>query len=68
MSDREDTPAALMAEADVLHEAAAILLERLRTGKHDDTAAAVRSAEIELISRARHPSRMGTEQQQEGNQ
>lgn len=55
--DPHDTPEALNDDADALHQAARILRERFTTGKHDETAAAVRRAEAELISRARHPSR-----------
>jgi hypothetical protein len=53
----DDTSEALYDDAEALHQAARILRERFRTGKHNETAAAVRRAEAELISRARHPSR-----------
>jgi hypothetical protein len=54
----DDISAEIREDAQVLHRAAAILREQFAiTGKYDQTAAALRSAEAELLSRARHPSR-----------
>lgn len=56
----DDTREQLEHEADYLYAAMHILRYRFATGKHNDTAAAVRQAAQELISRSRHPSRMRT--------
>lgn len=55
---RDDSREQLEAEADHLYAAMGILRRRFPTGKHDETARAVRYAAAELLSRARHPSRM----------
>lgn len=54
----DDSREQLEAEAAHLYDTMAILRHRFTTGKHDDTATAVRKAAAELLSRARHPSRM----------
>jgi hypothetical protein len=54
---RPDTPADLRADAEVLHDAMAILRGRSMTHKYDDLADQVRHVAVELESRARHPSR-----------
>lgn len=52
-----DTREELLAEADILSAARAILEARFRPRSHGQTVRAVRMAAAELISRARHPSR-----------
>lgn len=54
---RDDSASALIADAEVLHQARRILDERFRRGKYDHVADGVRRAAQELISRSRHPSR-----------
>lgn len=53
----DDTREVLLSEADLLYAAMRILRTRFQSGKHDTTAVEVRKAAVELISRARHPSR-----------
>jgi hypothetical protein len=55
-----DSSEAIMADVAVLEQAASILRRRFRlSGKHRGTAEQVRAAYNELISKARHPHRMG---------
>lgn len=53
----DDSRKAMEADARLLTYAAQVIRNRFTTGKHDELADRVRQAGVELLSRARHPSR-----------
>lgn len=53
----DDTREQLELEADHLYETMAIIRRRFPTGKYEDTRLALRTVAVDLLSRARHPSR-----------